>query len=133
MHPFFSESMVRSHSRELDRAVRDVYRVRPLTEAVHTTKEPVLLRLATVGDAGAIERLATLDCAPVPASRCVVAEVGGTIVAALPLTGGKVIADPFRPTAHLVPLLELRAQQLETQSHDRRTGLRALVRALGRA
>ena len=42
------------------------------------------------------------------------AEIDGKVVAALPLRGGKVMADPFRPTAHLIPLLELRAKQLAT-------------------
>ncbi len=135
MHPFFSETMVRSHERELDRAVRDVFHLQP-TPAVtrpQPTNEAVLLRLTIVGDATAIERLAALDGVPVPECRCVVAEVGGAIVAALPLRGGKLIADPFRPTAHLVPLLELRAKQLEEQAQRRRAGLRGVVRALGRA
>jgi hypothetical protein len=131
MHPFFSETMARSRERELDRAVRNVFR----TYDVPTTpppKEPVLLRLTTVGDTEAIGRLAALDGMPVPDSRCVVAEIGGEIVAALPLRGGKVMADPFRPTAHLIPLLELRATQIAGQARHR-TGLRGLVRALVRA
>jgi hypothetical protein len=131
MHPFFSETMARSRERELDRAVRNVFRTYEPTTAP-PPKEPVLLRLTTVGDTEAIERLAALESVPVPDSRCVVAEIGGTIVAALPLRGGKVMADPFRPTAHLIPLLELRATQLAGQA-GRRSGLRSLVRVLGRA
>jgi hypothetical protein len=90
--------------------------------------------MTTVGDAEAIERLAALECMPEPDCRCVVAEVDGTVVAALPLRGGKVMADPFRRTAHLVPLLELRAKQLAASSPQQRpTALRRLVRALDRA
>jgi hypothetical protein len=136
MHPFFSETMVRHRGRELDRAVHDVYHLQPLpavSRRPHPVRESVLLRLTTVGDTEAIERLAALEAVPAPDSRCVVAEVGGALVAALPLRGGKVIADPFRATAHLIPLLELRAKQLEGQAHHRRAGLRGLVRALGRA
>ena len=71
---------------------------------------------------------------PEPDSRCVVAEVDGNVVAALPLRGGKVMADPFRPTAHLIPLLELRAKQLAGSApQQRRIGLRRLVRAFERA
>ncbi len=135
MHPFISETMVRSHERELDRAVRDAFQAQPAPAVSRPVpgKVAVVLRLTTVGDATAIERLGALDGAPAPASRCVVAEVGGAIVAALPLRGGKLIADPFRPTAHLIPHLELRAKQLEEQAQRRRTGLRGVVRALGRA
>jgi hypothetical protein len=92
------------------------------------------LRLTTVGDADAIERLAALEGMRDPDCRCVVAEVGGKIVSALPLRGGKIMADPFRPTAHLVPLLELRAKQLEQRPDTgRTTGLRGLVRVFDRA
>jgi hypothetical protein len=133
MHPFFSETVMRSRERELDRAVRQVFRETHSSAAPLPPKEPVLLRLTTVGDAEAITRLAALESMPEPDCRCVVAEVGGTVVAALPLRGGKVLADPFRPTAHLIPLLELRAEQLAGQERHGRTRLRGLVRALGRA
>jgi hypothetical protein len=42
----------------------------------------------------------------------VVALVDGTLVAAMPLAGGPTVADPFVRTAHLRPLLALRAAQL---------------------
>jgi hypothetical protein len=41
-----------------------------------------------------------------------VAAVGGEPWAALPLDGGRAIADPFRPTATLVTLLEIRVAQM---------------------
>jgi hypothetical protein len=133
MHPFISETMARTRERELARATKDAYR-RQDPVVRRSAREPVLLRMTTVGDAEAIVRLAALECMPVPDSRCVIAEVDGTVVAALPLRGGRVIADPFRPTAHLVPLLELRAKQLvSTQSQRDPTGLRRLVRAFERA
>ena len=134
MHPFFSETIVRTRERELERAVKDIHRRQAAPVVRQPAKESVLLRLTTIGDAEAIERLAALDCVPAPDSRCVIAEVDGTVVAALPLRGGNVIADPFRPTAHLVPLLELRAKQLAASSPQQRpTALRRLVRALDRA
>jgi hypothetical protein len=133
MHPFFSETTIRTRERELERAVRDIHRRQDVPAVRHPAKESVLLRMTTVGDAEAIERLAALECMPEPDCRCIVAEVDGTIVAALPLRGGKVMADPFRPTAHLVPLLELRAKQLAASTDRRPTGLRRLVRAFDRA
>jgi hypothetical protein len=133
MHPFFSETTIRTRERELERAVRDIHRRQDVPAVRHPAKESVLLRMTTVGDAEAIERLAALECMPEPDCRCIVAEVDGTIVAALPLRGGKVMADPFRPTAHLVPLLELRVKQLAASTDRRPTGLRRLVRAFDRA
>jgi hypothetical protein len=56
-----------------------------------------------------------------------VAEVSGSIVAALPLAGGKPLADPFRPTAHLLPLLRLRADQL-TRTPGRSRSLLTMLR-----
>jgi len=133
MHPFFSETIVRTRERELERSVRDIHRRQAVPVVRQPAKESVLLRLTTIGDADAIERLAALEGMAEPDCRCVVAEVDGTVVAALPLRGGTVMADPFRPTAHLVPLLELRAKQLAAPSHHRGTGLRRLVRAFERA
>ena len=56
----------------------------------------------------AIERLAQLDSTRCPSGRVLVAAVGGEPRAALPLEGGRAIADPFHPTAELVSLLEVR-------------------------
>jgi hypothetical protein len=74
--------------------------------------EHVLIRSAVPVDAPAVERLAQLDSRPRPAGDVLVAEVGGRLVAALPVNGGPAIADPFVPTADVVSLLQLRAAQL---------------------
>jgi hypothetical protein len=42
-----------------------------------------------------------------------VAEIGDDILAALPLDGSAPVADPFKRTAGLVDLLELRSRQLD--------------------
>ena len=39
-----------------------------------------------------------------------VAEIDERIVAAVPLDGGRAIADPFRPTADIVELLRTRVE-----------------------
>jgi hypothetical protein len=70
------------------------------------------VRLAEPSDYEAIVRLAALDSARVPTGDLVVAELGGGIQAAVPVSGGRAIANPFTPTADLVRLLELRAEQL---------------------
>lgn len=70
------------------------------------------IRRARAVDGAAIRRVAELDSRRVPAGPLIVAEVDGEVVAATPLAGGCVVADPFRPTAGIVRLLELRAAQL---------------------
>src|SRR3954451_24090186 len=70
------------------------------------------LRMCKASDDPALERLAALAEQPLPFGRLIVALCDGELVAAVPLAGGNVLRDPFVKTAHLVPLLELRARQL---------------------
>jgi hypothetical protein len=72
----------------------------------------VVLRRAGSRDDAAIVRLAELDGAVHPTGEMLVAEVDEQILAAVPLRGGRAIADPFRPTAKLVELLRIRARLL---------------------
>ena len=71
----------------------------------------VLIRAARGSDGVALERLAALDSARVPAGELLVAETDGAIVAAHAPAVGQTIADPFRRTASVVELLELHAQR----------------------
>jgi hypothetical protein len=83
----------------------------------------VLIRAARGSDGSAIARVAALDSAAVPAGELIVAEADGALVAARSLDTGAVVADPFRPTADVVALLDLRARAL--RARPRRTrGLR---------
>jgi hypothetical protein len=70
---------------------------------------PVTLRLAGDDDEAAIARLAQLDSRPVPPAPLLVAERAGRIDAAVSLSAGDVLADPFRRTAELVELLRCHA------------------------
>src|SRR3954464_157075 len=74
-----------------------------------TTAPSVLIRAARGSDGPALQELAALDSSRVPAGELLVAESGGEIIAALALNGAERIADPFRRTADVVALLELRA------------------------
>jgi hypothetical protein len=75
--------------------------------------ETLTIRMAVPADAEALRRLAQLDSAPPPAPvSMLVAEVGGELRAALPLAGGRAIADPFRRTVELVAILTERTRQL---------------------
>lgn len=113
MHPDFLQVVLSDHERELERRARSARRRPDERQAVST--EPVVLRLCCVHDDEALDRLAVLEGRPAPAGRFVVAEVGSVVVAALPLGCGPALADPFRSTAHLLPLLELRAKQLSEE------------------
>ena len=110
MHPEFLQMTINEHERDLRERVRIARLRRELAETV--LQETVLLRLCTIADDPVLDRLAALEGRPQPQGRHVVAEVDGSVVAALPLAGGAALADPFRPTASLLPLLELRRKQL---------------------
>jgi hypothetical protein len=134
MHPEFSQQLIHEHQRDLDRRTTAAYYARTLPEPAEERQEAVVLRLCRVADDGALERLALLEGRPAPTGRYVVAEVDGDVVAAMSLVSGAVLADPFRPTAELVPLLELRASQIAPEAH-RSHGLQlwSALRAWGKA
>jgi hypothetical protein len=72
----------------------------------------VTIRYAGAADAVAVSGLAELDGAAIAGPEILVAEVGGAIVAALAVTSGVVVADPFRRTCAAVDLMRMRAEQL---------------------
>jgi hypothetical protein len=88
----------------------------------------ISIRPAVPADRPALERLAILDSAHLPAGDLLVAEVDGELVAALNRDSGFAIADPFRPTADVVELLRLR-----TRENNRSTRRAILPGHLGRA
>jgi hypothetical protein len=115
MHPDFRMEMIHAEQQRIAQALdRSRLLERPATRP-RPAEESVALRLCSVHDDDALERLALLEGRPSPRGRFVLAEVDGEIVAALPLRGGEALTDPFRPTAHLLPLLRLRAAQLDDQ------------------
>src|SRR5437763_17195009 len=84
---------------------------------------------AVASDESALSRLAELDGARLPRREVLVAEVGGTMVAALAPGDGEVAADPFQRTQGAVDLLRLRAEQL-ARPNGRSRWPRLLRRAL---
>jgi hypothetical protein len=70
---------------------------------------PLTVRHATARDLGALERLAMLDSHRIPSGELYVAERGGSLVAAVSIDTGAVIADPFERTASVVEVLRLQA------------------------
>ncbi len=82
------------------------------TSIRHLDADPVLMRRATESDAARVRVLARLDDKRMPAGPFLVADVAGEIVAAVSLSSGVVVADPFRLTSDLVAMLRLRAAQV---------------------
>lgn len=93
--------------------------------------EPVLMRRSTAADAARIRVLARLDDKRLPAGPFLVAEVSGEVVAALSLTSGTIVADPFRPTSDAVAMLRLRGLQVSgtNELHERRAARRSAERS----
>jgi len=78
--------------------------------------DAVVIRSSSDADSRRLQRLAILDSAPAPRGPMLVAERDGVLVAAVPIGGGRAIADPFEPTLGVVGLLELRRAQLRPAS-----------------
>lgn len=71
--------------------------------------DTITIRAATPADRDRLSRLAQRDSATVPAGPLLVAESDGAIRAAIAVETGRLIADPFHPTAALAELLRTRA------------------------
>jgi hypothetical protein len=79
----------------------------------------ITVRRSVAADRSELERLAALDSARPPTGPALVAEADSRMLAALPLGSGRPIADPFEPTAAVVALLELRAEQIAARRAER--------------
>ena len=102
------------HSRFASERLKDDHDgIEPEPEGTATLEpETITIRPPGEGDVPAVERLAELDDQPVPPGPLLLAEVDGTIEAALGLDSGQAIANPFASSAEAVSLLQLRAEQL---------------------
>jgi hypothetical protein len=89
----------------------------------------VTLRFGSVDDEKSLTRLAALDSARPLEQPVLIAEVNGQLLAALALSDGTVIADPFHRTDYLIDLLRARAGQLDVDGRIRHCGrLRSRLR-----
>lgn len=79
------------------------------------------LRIASGADDEALRRLSELDSRPLPPGPHLVAVREGRVDAAISLSTGELVADPFRPTADLAELLRFAARRLR---RERRRGRR---------
>ena len=81
-------------------------------------EQPFTVRVAHPGDALALRRLAQLDSAPSLSGDVLVAELGDAPLAAISLTTGAVIADPFERSGDAARHLRRRRYQLLRQGGD---------------
>ena len=79
----------------------------------------ITIRTATRSDETSLRLLAELDSQPQIVGDALIAEVCGRAVAALESTSGRAIADPFRPTADVVELLQVRSHGARRRRHLR--------------
>jgi hypothetical protein len=86
----------------------------------------VALRLAEADEASVVRRLSDLDDAPPLTGQVLLAMIDGEAVAALSLSDGRVVANPFLHTEAAVGLLRLRARHLSVARPRRR--LRTILR-----
>ncbi|HUA48126.1 MAG TPA: hypothetical protein VMA77_23005 [Solirubrobacteraceae bacterium] len=97
-----------------------------------THKPTLAMRVAHADEADIVRRLAQLDDAPTLSGEILLAVVDGETVAALSLSDGRVVANPFLRTADAVALLRIRAAQLSDRKsgrHPWRYGRSAMRRA----
>ena len=98
-------------------------------DSIHAHESPsISIRLAGAGEDAELRRLAALDSRRLPEAPLLVAAVGSRARAAISLSSGETIADPFHPTAELLSMLEIRRAQ--AAGSKRRGGWRD--RLLGR-
>ena len=74
------------------------------------------LRLGTDADGPALDRLAQRDCRPLPPGPHLLGERDGRLDAAISLSTGELVADPFHRTAELCELLRCHAGGLRVRS-----------------
>jgi hypothetical protein len=88
------------------------------TQDFEAASPAVTIRYARPDDALALLDLAELDSSSAPHGVVLIAEVGGRIWAAHSLDDGHAVADPFRLSGDLVPLLAARGRDLRRRHTD---------------
>jgi hypothetical protein len=112
-HPELTRRLMEARAADMRRIATQHRSRRDASVAPREPPEaPVTLRFARPDDASELAHLAQLDSAAAPAPPALLGELSGRLVAALSLADGRVLADPFVPTAAVVELLRARARQL---------------------
>lgn len=91
-----------------------------------SSSAPITIRRATDDDARALDRLARLDSQRLPAGPHLLATSDDVPVAAVSLSSGRLVADPFAATDPIVDLLRERAGHLAGERSRDLPGRRTL-------
>ena len=86
--------------------------------------QALTIRHSLPHDVEALTALAQLDSSRPLRQPALVAEVGDELWAAVSLSDQRVVADPFRPSGSVVPVLVERARQLRRTERGRRRAQR---------
>lgn len=101
------------HSKFASERLKDDHSgLEPGDDVTATLPETITIRPLREDDIAAVHMLAELEERPVPPGPLLLAEVEGTIEAAIGLEGRETIANPFSGSAGAVSLLHVRAAQL---------------------
>jgi hypothetical protein len=84
------------------------------------TMQALTIRQSLPHEGDALTGLAQLDSSRPLREPALVAEVGGELWAAVSLRDQRVVADPFRPSGAVVPILVERARQLRRDERRER-------------
>ena len=118
MHTLLQSHMANALAHSLREAERPAVRTDSIDDS---STEAILIRRAAERDLEALRSLADLDGTrstrvalqgALADGGVLLAEVGGAVRAAVPVNGGRTVADPFAATAGVTELLSLRAGQL---------------------
>ncbi len=122
IHPHLNLALAQARADDLRQAAARS-RPQPRAQAGRPVarEKSVTLRLGSPADEGRLARLAALDSSTPPAHPVLLAEVNGQLVAALAVSDGTVVADPFHPTVDVIELMRARARQLNGDSRIRRS------------
>jgi hypothetical protein len=109
--------LANEHIADLQRQATRYRAARPGSAEVQV--RPIELRLVQSGQDTAASQLAALDDAAAVEGPALIAFMDRRPVAALALTDGRVVADPFVPSGEAVSLLRLRAEHLDGRPSHR--------------
>jgi len=88
-----------------------------MSNVTHIDSTEITIRAARAEDMGEIARVAGRDTDQLPAGPLLVATVGERVRAAISLSDGYFVADPFHRTTELVEMLKIRAGAVEGSRH----------------
>ncbi|MDX6585892.1 MAG: hypothetical protein QOI31_365 [Solirubrobacterales bacterium] len=80
-----------------------------MSNVTHIESAEITIRTAREADMADLARVAGRDTHELPSGTLLVAKVGSDVRAAISLSDGTIIADPFHRTTELVQMLKIRA------------------------